>query len=170
MTEKQSNRTAEVSAPKETGKAILTFLIMSAWLAFGVYGSAKAVRSKNWPTTTGAIVSAAQVTKSAGKGFSHGVEFDYIYRVGRQEYQSKHYKAIDNTFGTPEWRKAVSQYQANTRLTVHYDPKDPKDSAIDPGLTFFNFMMTGLPLAFLVLIVSVTIKNMKKEGSGTTAR
>ncbi len=170
MVQDQPNRIAESSPPKETFRTVLSFLIMSAWLVFGVYISAKAVRAKYWPTTTGTIVSAAQVTKSAGKGFSHGVEFDYIYRVGPQEYRSKHYKAIDDTFGTPEWRKAVSQYQADTRLTVHYDPKDPKDSAIDPGLTFFNFMMTGLPLAFLVLIVSVTIKNMKKEGRGTTAR
>lgn len=158
MTTEQAQR-ASIREPVRT---VVSLIVILAWLAFGVSTSYRAIASHTWPTVNGTIISAVETTRSAGKGFKHGVELAYSYTVGWNEHRAHFFKVIDAVRGTPAWADAIARYQANAAFTVHYNPEDPGDHVIEPGLSFFHVLMTGLPLLFLAVIVSVTVRQMKE--------
>ena len=141
---------------------VLFLLLLSAVFYYGANGFIKALTAKSWPTTTGTVLSSAEVIKAAGKTLRFGVEIDYSYTVDGQEYHSKYFK-VTATRGTPEWAQQTKQYSVNSRVTVYHNPKDPKDSVIEPGPRTDNYVMTFVPLILIAVLIVVLIQQIRKK-------
>lgn len=139
----------------------LFLLMFLGWFSFGAFGFYKAVISKNWPIATGTVISSPEVTKS-GKQTRYGLDILYSYKIDQQEYQSKYFKETP-TRGTPEWANVIDQYAAKSTVTVYYNPKNLKDSVIEPGLRSDDFFMTLIPLTAFVLVLLVLMQQIKKK-------
>lgn len=143
---------------------IFFIFLLSVWSIVGAVGFFDAVVSKGWPTTTGTVVS-SQVLSPSGKANKYIAEITYTYSVDWKEYRSKNYKATAAR-GTSTWaRELVEQHPVNSTVTVHYNPKDPGDALVEPGLQSDNYIMTFVPLMFIAVLIIALRKqiNDRKE-------
>lgn len=115
------------------------------------------VQSTNFPSVTGHIIH-SELTRSTGSkgGTTYGVDIRYRYQIGDQSFESKRYRTTDWTTSDSAWaRAAVAKHSVGSEATIFYNPTNPKQALLLPGLdgsdlmlalflTPFNVVMLGL--------------------------
>ncbi len=117
-------------------------------LAFGLLGAGIAVHgglqlldaleARGWPQTTATILD-ARIERRMGAGpRSTGASYPvvrYRYRVGDREYIG-HRIGWAEGGSTHEWaRSIIREYRPGATVPVYYDPRDPSQALLRPGLT-----------------------------------
>lgn len=121
------------------------FLIWTAW----DFGSA--LLSRGWPRATATIVASyvrrSEVHKSE---FSYRPDVTYCYSV-----QGKEFLASRVAFGAqPEFGSAdraartVQRYRTGARVIVRYNPHDPQEAVLQPGINGWVFAGAALGVLF----------------------
>jgi hypothetical protein len=129
----------------------------------------KAKRTSNWQATYGTIL-LSEIKKSTGSSFKTGTnqsnynysniytpEICYSYNVLSQEYNSNKI-GVFGSLGTSSSVRAFNitkKYPVNSRVTVYYNPDNPKDSVLEQGVKSENivFLVIGVALLVIPLIV-----------------
>jgi hypothetical protein len=143
---------------------VFFLLLLLGWFTYGAVGFIKAIQTNSWSATSGTIVS-VEVKKGTNSKGSTKFEPDisYSYTIGSEEYLSKKYSSTPAR-GTSTWAKEViSKYPINSVVTVSYNPKNTKDSVLDPGLQSDNYWMTILPLFFFVVVLLAFVKQINNR-------
>ena len=154
----------QTSSKKSVIPVFAIFLLMLlAWFTYSLMGFTRALQTKSWPTTTG-IVNSAEVKKVASKGSSqYAPIIAYSFQIDNEEYTSEKYSST-TARGASQWAKdIVDQYPANSEVNVFYNPENPKQSVLVPGLQSDNYWMTILSLVFSVVVSLAFVKQLKKE-------
>ena len=141
---------------------ILVGLATGALFCLRIY---QAVRSKHWPFVIGELESSDLKEmiyrgRDAGGGPDQAsawvVDFAYRYSVADRQYQGKRVTYSDGINKTMRaLRKLQDKYQGKAQVRVHYNPKNPRQSLLVPGLSIFNF--TPLITSSLFILAGVFI-------------
>jgi hypothetical protein len=88
----------------------------------------RAGRSWDWPTAGGVV------TRSELADGDDPPALTYTFAVGGREYAGHEYEPDPHlTMGNP-WEKVAAELPVGTSVTVAYDPDDPADATLRPGL------------------------------------
>jgi hypothetical protein len=129
--------------------------------------SVRQTRSVDFATTTGKMVQS-----EVGRGaMSHrGVEMGYNYTVDGISYTGHHYR-YDDRNAAWEYSTAVDAFPRWSSRRVYYNPNDPADSVLDPGLDGCDLLLllfaTPLNVVTLALWVAVLQSRRKRSLSET---
>ena len=134
--------------------------------AFFCYRIFQAARSNQWPFVTGELESAElKEVVYRGRQFGGGpdeaaawvVNFKYDYTVAGRKYQGKRVTYSDGINKTMRaLRKLQDKYRGKSQIQVYYNPKNPGQSLLVPGLSVFNF--TPLITSALFILAGVFIQ------------
>ena len=134
-----------------TSTLAVLLLIVGSLLV--VHRSAKIEESrakKSWPSTQAVIVS----SKVAGKRAFHP-EVVYRYRVGEQEFVGQTIMNMPGFGGRTNRldaaEKIVAAHKAGTKITVHYNPRQPQMSVVSIVPTYTVFMQLSVGVMVVCL-------------------
>jgi hypothetical protein len=109
-----------------------------------------------YPSTEGEILSSIVTQTDGVKGTTYGVGIRYTYSVGGRPYTGSRYRYDTSSSSDSAWAKAVvAARPPGSKVPVFYDPANPQNSVLAPGLiggdlfrlafmTPFNAVMIGL--------------------------
>jgi uncharacterized protein DUF3592 len=127
-----------------TAKALLVF--GGLLLISGVKTLYIGVASPYWPTTEGRVF--YSTPRSAGQSYS--AQLWYEYNVNGKRYVAGDYGAGGNfTPYRDVARAAATRYSAGRLVTVYYNPSDPSQALLEPGLWYGNLIIPSLGLVVL---------------------
>jgi hypothetical protein len=137
------------------------FIIVGAsTLFFGVRDMTRAKASTEWPTTPGVIKESRVGTHTSDDSTTYHAEIRYAFTVNSQPYLGKKIAFGDYGSSNPSHAKnIVKRYPEGKDVTVHYLPRKPSVSVLEPGLqgqAWFKplfgsiFLVAGLAMAFLL--------------------
>jgi hypothetical protein len=126
-----------------SGKHVAAAVVMSlvclaagaGLMALGVSRLRHGYRSRSWPTVPG-VIRASEIRLGRTSGAerpSMDVHIEYEYTVGGERLVSDR-----AGFGSPlrvkGMRAMVDRYPAGARVSVAYDPADPRRAVLEPGI------------------------------------
>lgn len=103
--------------------------------------------ARNYATTT-AKISRSEVGRGATS--RRGVEMDYSYSVNGISYSGHRFRYDDHNMAF-EWTTAVDDFPSGSSRTVFYDPRNPADSVLEPGVDGCDMMLLLFALPMNVL-------------------
>jgi hypothetical protein len=137
-------------------------------------------RAKTHPTTVGRILESTVKTGRGSKGAkSYRPEITYQYEVAGRRYESRRYRhSFSSSSDRTSAQRAVRENPRGAERTVYYDPANPAEAVLDPGiggadifmlmfLTPFNGVMLAVWLAVLAGVFS---RFRSKEAGGVKLR
>ncbi len=134
--------------------------ILAAFYCFRIY---QAILSTRWPWVDGAIAS-AELREVVSKGPLEGVSapstfvnFSYYYRVGDRDYRGARVTYSDLAHKNRKTIESLlDEFQGKSWIPVYYNPKNPRQSVLVPGLSVFNLApLVGCVLFVLFGLVSL---------------
>ena len=119
--------------------AVIVPLLILGGLGVFLYRRSQQARvvkdaAQAWPTTSGMVLSSSVRTRRSGNSTSHSPVVVYSYEVNGKAYQSQIIKAGDQYMSVRIMGQAqdtVDRYPAGRRVTVYYNPANPKESALE---------------------------------------
>ena len=116
--------------------------------------------TRSWPSISGKVLS-AHVTRSPGARIRFYAIVTYEYGIGGHRYVNDRQRGrwgqpIYNLQGNAEY--AIWDYKPDKPVLVFYDPKNPADTLLEPGLTLGNAIIAILGIMFLGISSIITIE------------
>jgi hypothetical protein len=137
------------------GVIFLAGTLMASWgMVTYVSDAFKALSCKNWPSTTGIVISSTAVR---GGNKSYYPEILYEYKVGVTSYKGN--RLVFGNVGAgseSDAQERASRYPAGVPIRVYFDPKIPSEAVIMAGqipngtwwgILAFPFMIIGSAFA-----------------------
>jgi hypothetical protein len=149
---------APAALPEGRARVVFAVLLLlgagAVLFGFGIYSSGAA--SAGWPTASG-VVEASRVTSSRDSdgGTTYGASVEYGYTVRGRGYRSRKVTAGD--YSSSDRSRAegiVSKYPAGRQVAVRYDPANPSEAVLEPGVPWMSFLMVIL-LGVLFAVVGL---------------
>ena len=140
----------------DKGLGILTLAMFAGGiflLTWGGYEMKRAYESRIWPDTQGTVTS-SRIGKHSHRDSNNHTRIVYTPKI-RYQYQveGKHYTCNRIEFGgksggkRSKAKKVVDKYPSGKKVTVYYNPQDPKVAALKAGFSW------GALFAFLAGII-----------------
>ena len=154
-------------------EGILVTVIGSCFVVVGVstgaffcYRIFQATASTAWPFVIGELESTGlkevvyrgrDVDGSRDEASALTVNFKYNYAVANNKYQGSRVTYSDGINKTLRaLRKLQDRYRGKSQILVYYNPKNPSQSVLVPGLHIFNF--TPLITSALFILAGIFIQ------------
>lgn len=124
--------------------ATVLFLIGTGLILYGGNTLATAWRSSSWPTTEGKITYSALRSEGAPGLW-------YEYRVQGTRYVAEFYRVGGNATPFASVAKAASErYPEGRAVKVYYNPNDPSEAVLEPGVWYGNFIFPVVGIGLLL--------------------
>lgn len=165
----KKNKRSIMIGPLHSIRANRGTLTVGSWTFMGVFGlfwssmtiafdciivstTWNQLAALSYPTAPGEIIS-SKIAKNDGD--SQGIEIRYKFNVGGKEFTGDKYR-YGETRSNDGWAKeVVAKHSPKTPVTVFYNPRDPSDAVLMPGIegvdlflpmfmTPFNMVMLGI--------------------------
>jgi hypothetical protein len=111
-------------------------MLFGAGLFFTQYKELKnAQDSLEWPTTKGIVILSEVKTDESNESVIYKTNIHYKYTLKSQDYFSDRV-----SFGWPEYsdieqaKTAVKKYKQGQNINIHFNPANPSESVIEPGM------------------------------------
>ena len=151
----------------------LLFVIATCFILVGLstgfffcYRILQAAASTRWPFVLGELEStdlreAVYRWRQYGGGPDQAsawvVNFNYSYTVAGRKYQGTRVTYSDGVNKTMRaLSKLQDKYRGKSQIQVHYNPKNPHQSLLVPGLSIFNF--TPIITSALFILAGIFIQ------------
>ena len=167
----QSNSDSRAMNHRLCGLGVLFILL--GLVGYGViqWAAGRIDATAKWPSVTGRIVT-SEVDRGmsrTGRTWRYGdiANIRYAYTVNGQRYeceQLRMFPMLHSSDGTPS--ELVARYPAGTSVTVYYDPANPGDALLTPGVAADARKLKGGPLGFLAPVIGVIGLLMAIIGAG----
>lgn len=96
----------------------------------------KQLQATRFVTTEGRVLSSEVTHHDSDDGATHGVRISYAYTVGDHEYTGDRYRFDKFKSSDSAWaREAVREHPVGSPTTVYYNPANPAEAVLRPGLT-----------------------------------
>ncbi|HEU5070061.1 MAG TPA: DUF3592 domain-containing protein [Verrucomicrobiae bacterium] len=115
------------------------------------------VRASHFAQTTGQVT-ASEVTHHRGSkgGTTYGVSIHYNYTVDGQKFSGDRYRYANWSSSDSQWaHDAVAQNPVGAAVPVFYNPKNPQDSLLSPGVTGGDCFMLLFLTPFNVVMLGI---------------
>jgi hypothetical protein len=108
-------------------------------LAYAYRMAAKARASQSWPATEGEIAHSAVLARTSrstetGTATYYSADVTYRYKVAGKDYSSSRIALIDVGSTTGRAQAIVQRYPDQAKVRVYYNPSDPSEAFLEPGL------------------------------------
>lgn len=135
--------------------AVLGLLMMMV----GALMLQKAVKSHSWPKTEGVIIESHirmddYRARDITPYFSPVVAYSYV--VAKRGYTGKNISPADFGGSERQAKNIINRYPVNKNVYVYYDPADPNNAVLEPGLKLF----VVIPFLGGMLLFSIAIFSM----------
>ena len=123
---------------------------------FTLVPAVRQLRALTFSSTPGTIISSTVISRDDSDGTTYGVAMQYRYFIRDQEYNGDRFRYDRSTSSDCAWANlAVAERPPGTEVKVFYNPANPQDAVLVPGLqgsdlfqmafmTPFNLVMLGL--------------------------
>ena len=144
------------------------FLAVGLGLIFsGVSNMMTAKSSESWPSVQGVVLKSKVSVDNSGDGTTYGADVIYRYKVSGESYKGDKVTISEvSTSSRNRARKIVKRYRKGKKVTVYYDPGEPKTSVLERGLSGSSWFMPGLGSLFFLVPLGILIyveKEYRKE-------
>jgi hypothetical protein len=143
-------------------KRIIVNLFLSVFVIVGMVVAwqgkkrlAIAKRSAGWPYVMGKVISSEMeidrdTDSDRGTSITYSAEVMFEYEVGGVSYAANRVSFGQYGSSSPgPARKILNKYPADEAVKVYYDPADPQNSVLEPGVTFSTYMVLIGGLVFI---------------------
>jgi len=139
------------------------FVLGGVWLiAAQTTAMWRGLQSRSWPTTAGTIVYAGwQSYQRSGAyigpnynaaPFLHQPDIHYRYEVNGRVYEGSRVSLHDHRDGNLGNVKAiVERYPVGSAIEVYFDPSEPSQAILEPGVAWFNVLFLGMGVVFVLV-------------------
>lgn len=163
-----SQRIAAFFSRAFVGFWLLFWSICTVILDVGfLYDMARQQAASAFPAVEGAITDAKVAEESDADGTSYGAQLRYAYEVAGRNYTGGRDR-YSKMFGSRKFALGVVQaHPLGSKVTVYYNPADPSDALLRPGLSAFDFFMLLFLLPFNIIAVggwALALKAMRRAG------
>ncbi|RKH36087.1 DUF3592 domain-containing protein [Corallococcus sicarius] len=152
---------------------VLLLVFVLPWTAIlgaiDVFASAHMVRqveAANWPSVQGTITR-SEVEAVRSKGIMYSFKVGYTYSVDGQPYEgSKHRSSSWRTSDPGDAEELVARHPLGTHVPVYYQPGQPSEAMLQPGLGSSDLflLMVLLPFHLVALwLVAMVAQGFKPE-------
>jgi hypothetical protein len=132
------------------GISSIVFLVGLVLIFFGLRDILLSQRSTNWQPTAGVIVSSDLGVEDDGDGNTlYSAKIQYTYTLEGQQLQGD--RVFFGAMSTSERQQVFDlllKYPIGTAVTVYYDPADPSQAVLEPGIHGANWFLPILGAAF----------------------
>ena len=97
-------------------------------------GIRQQIRAEHFPTTAGIITHSEVQVISSGKGASYDARLRYAYRVAGRDFVGNRYRYGSFTASAERARTLSARYPVGAPVSVRYNPADPADAILTPGI------------------------------------
>jgi len=112
---------------------IILMLGGMAMIVRWVYLMYRAIHSKNWPSNFGTITSSEIVRVGRSSWLP---KITYKYSANEEEFEGKRIRLSSSSCSMQCLaQKVLDNYPLNSPVSVFYNPNNPKDSVLSPGVT-----------------------------------
>lgn len=135
-------------------------------LVAGLRDVLRAARTRRWPTAPGTIVSAEELQHTremppesgGGTRIHYEARIHYEYSVGRVHIGSTVVRlGPTESSNEAQAQSTLARYLPGQQVRVSYNPQDPTDSVLEPGLHPLDFSRALVGLILLVLAFSMEL-------------
>ena len=124
-------------------------------ILLGLYHVYRAICSKSWPSTTGTIIESElaetfQDIPLVGVEFVQEPKITYTYMVDGEKLQGKQikFRIKFSSYSKESALRILARHPLNSTAKVYYNPRNPSDAVLIPGITIemFAFIIIGVTL------------------------
>lgn len=161
-------------AGKVAGGVFLTFFltfwsgITLTMTSLFVGAAWNSMRAESYPTVQGVVIHSDVEVNHGDDATTYGVDVKYRYEVGRRQYIGEQYRYGDMASNDDYAKRIVRSLPVESIVTVYYNPDDPSDAVLKPGVNgadlFAMLFMTPFNLVMLAgwTAVGAGLWNMRK--------
>ena len=129
-------------------------------IAFEGYAGFKGFEASAWPTASAQITKSAMMNGTMEQQKLRREEIEYIYNVHGNTFQNDriqfgHMRLLDRRSLSFVKRGMLNNYSRDSTVRVHYNPSDPSDSVIEPGLPVSSYVVIGIAAVMCAYAASV---------------
>lgn len=146
-------------APRGCGFAFVGFWILlwslgtlSADAAY-IYNLVKQRASSAFPSVDGTIVESTIVENRDADGTTYTARLRYTYQVGGRDYTADRDRYYTVSAGRGAARRMVEAHPVGSKVTVYYNPEDPSDALLRPGIAAGDSFMLLFMLPFNIILL-----------------
>jgi len=160
----EDENTIELEGVESTGLVVIWFFTI-IWCSASLFGTIMIgssiiadIGTGNWEPADGVIKNSGVSSSSDGEGgTTYCLHVSYEYTVDGQNYGGNRVSYSSENSCNSWSQNADDDYPEGEKITVYYDPGDPSESVLEPGLSgvnffmccFFIFPLVGLFLLFI---------------------
>jgi Protein of unknown function (DUF3592) len=131
----------------------LLFIVVGAgFVIWSVFGLVSAVLSRQWPSVPGTIVVSDLHRANDEGSYTYRPEVCYRYSVSGTEYVAnvtRYGDGISLSTSKPAV-KTVRKYPVGKLVTVHYNPHNPSEAVLEPGVNWLIAASFAMGAVFVV--------------------
>lgn len=134
-------------------------LVGGVILFFGVRQILRANASTTWPTVTG-VVTVAELGKHLGHDrddattYSADISYDYVVNDHSYVNGTVNFGSVQ-TSDPSTARRVLKRYPVGLQVPVYYNPADPQEAILEPGLDWGSWFLPIFGGIFLVVGVGI---------------
>ena len=166
---------------------LLGLFLLSLWLVLHLSSNFYfSISSEHWPHATAHILSSGVYASGAGAGATFTPQVKYQFEANGKTYESSQIRYLQKTFYNADAANEVeSPYPVGRVVQVAFNPQDPSQSVLEPGvpkgmwsqaiIPFFFFGLCGYIFYEIthphrrVLLGTYMVVDAEDEGSGNEA-
>ena len=146
---------------------VIVFIMLGLFcLAFGTSLAIQGIRASSWPMAKGIVIkSEVKALKTQEKIRIARLCFyiDYIYQVRDKVYEGHKISVGWQCFGSEDKiKRLLMLYPSGKKIQVYYNPKNPSQSLLQPGLDWTVFFLWGIGIVTLSVCWPLFRKTSKK--------
>jgi uncharacterized protein DUF3592 len=111
------------------------------------------LRAMSFPTAPGVITHSGVKRSDNSDGLSFRLDIEYVYEVDGQRHVGTRYSYAEMGTNSHAWHDIQRELPVGAPVEVAYDPDDPDDSLLHPGLTGFHLFMVWFLTPFNVVMI-----------------
>jgi hypothetical protein len=135
----------------------IVWIVMAGFLVDALWRLIYGIKSKTWKGIN-ATVTSSEVVKNFWSDDddqdSYSPKIKYMYTVGGRRYSGGRYSY--KWWGTPNYGEVatiIKDYGNKGKIVTYYNPSNPSQSVILPGINSLNLLSVGI---FMAVVIGMT--------------
>jgi hypothetical protein len=112
-------------------------------------------KANSFPKTPGTITHSKVTSSHSDDGTTYGVEVKYSYNVNGQKHFGDTYRYGEMSSSGGRAHRIIKTLQVGKEVDVYYDPDDPNESLLVPGIDSMQLFMALFLTPFNIIMLAV---------------